>query len=666
MGKRNRAREARRTATGGAATRNGGAPGHDGGARAGASSSDLRAAANGSPRTTPAPGPTGPPAEQRRITSPAQARELAARLLDSRRRHPVVVVSVPAGRQEPWIDADEIHAAVRGYAEVVVLPTDASSWALSDALPERTQVYGGAGRVYPVGTEWVQDLQRSPLRFAYGPSDAQRATEHLISDALRMIAAVGPLSPQGPATSRRATGVVSAVIEPSRALVTLDDGTVAVIRQELTLPDVTIGQVVAPGQEVTGTLDRDARLDVRSGLRRGARSIEHYRAGDVVLARVESVRRDVVRVALHPDVVVSVARDRVTTNPSDSLTSLFSQNEVVVARVESAGVNPTLRFDDVDDEDVPLEAPALLDGGPSWLTPPDPMAWEAPDDEDALLDGQASSAPVSRAGADTDLGDEAASRDGAAAPVPRDGGAAPVPRGAVHTLSLSLDSARARITQLEVELEQALAAVRDLGDLRRRVGDLEEENRRLEKRVQDQRSQLRTEKQRAQKADRERARRSEAGGGDGTGPDPAPSGPLFLAPAEQEAYDVEQFRNEVYTEWARRIPPGDKSERPLGPYEVGPDFLGSLRTLEGISRDKVVRVVVEVLTGLAEELDGRQLHELRQGKAGNSPPVTRDGGWTCYRAALQRETPGARRLSYWRRGNEFELSRVVHHDDMNP
>src|SRR5690606_279495 len=224
---------------------------------------------------------------------------------------------------------------------------------------------------------------------------------------------------------------------------------------------------------VSGTLDHENRLDVRAGLRRGARIIEHYRRGDVVLARVVSVTRDVVRVELHPNLTVAVSRDRVTTNPSDSLTSLFTKGEVVVARVaQTDGVHPGLRFDDVDDEDLPLEAPPLLEGGPPWLTVPEPLTWESHEEVDHVP-----GTPPPPAGQSSAAG------SGGAGP-PRAPLGAPAPRGAVHSLSMTLDAARARVTELETELERAQAAARDLEDLRSRVRALEEEKQRLQKRVQ--------------------------------------------------------------------------------------------------------------------------------------------------------------------------------------
>jgi len=73
------------------------------------------------------------------------------------------------------------------------------------------------------------------------------------------------------------------------------------------------------------------------------------------------------------------------------------------------------------------------------------------------------------------------------------------------------------------------------------------------------------------------------------------------------------------------------------------------------------------LTGLADQLPGRDLHRLRPGTGGDDPPVTRQDGATCRRVALQRNTPAAWRLHFWRcAGGHVELCRVVTHDDTDP
>ena len=96
-----------------------------------------------------------PPPEVRRVGSVAEARELAHRLLTPGRLWPVVVLTIPGGHDEPFGDPAEIKEAVGDLADVVLMPTSDVSWAFSHEMPPMTQVYGGAGRVYPVDHGWV-------------------------------------------------------------------------------------------------------------------------------------------------------------------------------------------------------------------------------------------------------------------------------------------------------------------------------------------------------------------------------------------------------------------------------------------------------------------------------------------------------------------------------
>ncbi|HWS59182.1 MAG TPA: hypothetical protein VN257_11625, partial [Actinotalea sp.] len=579
----------------------------------------------------------GVPTGVRRVAAPAEADALAAHLLDPDRPYPVVVVSIPGGRAEPWIDAAEIATATQGIAEVVLLPTDESSRHLAASLPEMTQVYGGAGRVYPVGLAWTGDPYLSPLRFAYGPSEADRATQALISDALTMGATAGLATTDAPTV--RAQGTVRMLVPPSRAVVLLQDGELATVWQELTAPDVPLERLFVEQMVLSGELDLEThRLDVTGALGPGSAAVAHYRPGDVVLASVRDLRPDVVHLALHPDVVVPVPRDRVTGNPSDSLTALFTRGETVLARVAWLdGPRPALRLDDIDDDEAPVTAPALLTGGPPWLVPP-------------ALPGL----PTGETGPDaTSAATAPWTADLAAPPAPPAAG--PRPRaapGAVRSLSLTLDTARAESIRLQAELQVASAALAaaeaERDALRHQVRVLTDDRQRLLEQVAAQKTHLR---RRMQSAGVARRAQQEV---------------ERVAPARDFTDPVRQLEHEIYLEWVARFGAEEKDARPLAPHSVGPGFLASLDAVEGVSRQTVLRVVVEVLTGVAEQLAGREVHRLRTGSGGDAPPVARPDGATCWRASIQQGSPSARRLHYWKLGDHIELSRVALHDDFRP
>ena len=619
-------------------------------------------------RKSAADAPAAPAA--RLIQSPSDSHALARELLSEDRERPVVVVTVPREHSESYIDAERVASEVTELADVVVVATQDAAWGLSRRLPERSQVYGGAGRVYPVGTAWTQAPHLAPLSFAYSEADTEQATRKLVSDTL---AIVGQHRGDEPPAADHAvvTGTVAQLIAPSRALVTLDDGTVASVMAELTVAGVAIDGILTVGQRVRGRHDRDNRLlDLRGELVATEVAVAGLTRGDVVAVRVSRVADDEVEVLVHPDLPRTVPRGRVTSNPIDSMRSLFSEGEIVAARVAwIEDALPKLRLDDVDDDEPLVASPALLPWGPPWLTmPPAPgpksNRWDMGDGtaSDVATGGATAGGPGGGNDSGTPGREQPPSTAFGTGPDPAPGGGpASLPertaRGAARTLGLTVDALRARLrienARLQASEQERDEAVRRAREIDLELQDAREELQSMRTRLRNQGQQLAKERE-ARTADRRAARTGRAA-------ESIDAGPAFLDPALQ-------WRHEVYLAWVDRIPASDKARRPLpSDWSVGPQFLDSLEELEGITRAKVLDVVVEVLTGLAKEVPGRDLHRLRVAESGSAPFVTRDDGATCWRTALQRETPGARRLHYWELpGGKIELSRVVAHDDTAP
>lgn len=623
----------------------------------------------------------------RRVESEQAAEELARHLLDARRRRPVVVVSVGADRyDDPWIQADVVAEAVGDLAEVNMLHTGPVSWAFSAAMPPLAQVYGDAARVYPVDQSWAQNPRLSRLHLCHGASRGPSIEEQLISEAMTAALSAGLLE-RSVRSSQKVTGRVLG-IAAGRGIVTGDFGQ-AVIRGELGGIDVPIDHLVTPGQVVTGLLDTERFLDVRGEMRDHAEALAHVGPGDVLLTRAATVGRTVAVLEPFPGLRVEVDVTGVTGNPHDDLRDLMTPGEVIPARVIRAG-RWVLSLLDVDDDEEITESPSLLPGGPPWLVepvdvpasseslepepgpPPAPDHAAEPIPASGLPSPRPPTAPPPTAAVPTGLDrpvERSATIDDVDASTPRRGpspldldprrrrGPAPPPVENPAQASAaepaarrsSRDSARA----LSVEREARAIAQRTAESLRRELEQLNAQLDRTEREnagLQDQLNRKRTETRELKKQLR-RARPVA---------DETQSSDHFL--------DREQgFRHEVYLAWVDTIPAVEKSAHPLSSsWSVGPDFLDSLDEVEGVSRAKVLEVVVQVLTGLAASMPGRQTHRLRTGPGGDDPYVSGRDGWQCWRVSLQTNTPAARRLHYWTRGNETILSRIVLHDDFRP
>lgn len=124
-------------------------------------------------------------------------------------------------------------------------------------------------------------------------------------------------------------------------------------------------------------------------------------------------------------------------------------------------------------------------------------------------------------------------------------------------------------------------------------------------------------------------------------------------------------RQHVLTQWATRTILSEQAQRALPEYLIGPDFLESFESLEGIKPEKVADVVVEIVTGRAPEIEGRKVHRLRSGSGGSDPYRVRDDGAVAWRASLQVNTASARRIHYWvLPDGRYELNNVAIHDDI--
>ena len=605
----------------------------------------------------------------KRVTNTSEAEALAALLNGDSRTKPTVVVTVASGHTEPYADVERIAAEIGDLADLYLVTTGGHTWAFSNKMTPGTQVYGGAGRVYPVGLAWNIDLLQAPLRFAWSKSEGKKLTGQLIDDALDMAAAAGLFDSARTASTReRRAGTVRSIMS-ERALVDLVGGDMASVPPQLAQAGVPIERVLAPGMHVDGVLEKKSRwLDIRESRPTAEEALKTYAAGDVVPAEVRSVLAGSADLRLHPDVTVELFRSDVTGDPDDDLSALLTPGEVVLARVVATGPKWRLSLREVREHDTAREALALYAGGPPWLDPdaPPPAVVEHIDPEPAppetaqpaepvepaaepVVEAPAKAAIPSPAMMPRRKGEPVRAVRPAPAPAPSpepvpEKEHAPAKKAAVQSMSLQVTAIKAEKAHLEAELAELRDQVSGLRNERVQFAkDLARAARQVETRDAElarMRSQLRRAKQR-------------------TAP-PDVALPVF---ADRER----GFRHLVEAAWARRIPVGEQPTRQLPDFAIGERFLDSVDALEGIAVDKIADVVMEVLTGLAEQSTGRELHQLRTSAGGNAAPQSRPDGAICYRVSMQIHTPSARRLHFWKcPDGTIELSRVVVHDDMEP
>lgn len=621
----------------------------------------------------------------RHLRTEQDARALAAELLGDRRTRPTVLVASGVGHDPGWIDAEAVAAEVGSYADVVRIPTGEVTWAFSTAMPTEAQVFGDAARVYHLDRRWISYARRSRLYIAYHPDDGT-IVDQLVDDATADAMTNGLLD--RPAVTRGAfavTGVV-ALVGNRRALVKARDVPLGMtsIREELTVEGAAINRVVSAGMTVHGTFHpEEGFLDVRASFRDATEALGNYEAGDVVLARVVELAAVQAQLELYPGVRTTIRVAQVTGNPRDRLDHLMSRGEVVRARVLRAGPKWLLGMLDIDDDDDVVPAPSLLPSGPAWLAEAavEPILVPSAPVDDVVAPDLPMTVPVDLASDD----DPPTTADGPEAPVQAPPVAArpdprlldPRRRDAVGSTPATAPVAPPApvptpvppLARPEVPAGMGAqgsdrAAVKTMAEAVRRlqgtVDALTQENRQLARRSaelqdqldaqKDEAKRLRTEMRKAGQVAKRRARSGELS-----------DGSAFLDPAEQ-------FRHEVYMTWVEKIPASEKVDRPLPVnYSMSDHFFETLAEMPPAVVKKVPEVVVEVLTGIALASVGRETHALRSSAGGDAPPVTRANGTeVCMRTAVQKDSPGAARLHWWRGGTSIELASVRHHDDVKP
>ena len=626
-----------------------------------------------------------------RVETISAVQQLAIGLHDSARDRPWVVVSSPFGTAVPEIGIDQLASQIGDVARVFLVQTGELTRQLGDLLPAQFQVYGSAGRSYPVGADAFADLSKSRLRFTHG--DPQHATDQLVTDALAHAHHAG-LFALAPASVITVTGTVKGfMLHGSRALVELDDGGMATIWQELTYPPVPLDWTLTPGQRIQGALDAPThRLNVEGTPPTVDAITQRYPHGSITLALVQKVSTQRAVLALHPHLAITITRADISANPRDLVNALLSEGDVVAVRViHLADGGLHLGLSDVDDDEPVLPPLSAVHNGPPWLQENRPLlaiVEDEPSEVDTVIEPAAAPVPGTPRPPFADAtrpspADLAAPRPTVPRPfagpsrvhtvgrpatapgaIPFRVGPTPVPCAptsvsALQSTQLSLAEAKAKITRLEAQLVEAGSTESDLARLREQVRSAQLQLRdalvelgTLRHTVAELRDEQRTQKRMLRESRR-----------------------TVVAPVASSEYESRRaawedstswVRHEISLAWVDRVPESDREEWPLPhSYGLSDRFADSLSGLDDGQLAKAFKASVDVLTGRVKTLQGRHLHALRQGAGPADPHLLRWDGARCMRVSIEQNTPAARRMHFWQKPDgSVELIRIVTHDDM--
>jgi hypothetical protein len=650
------------------------------------------------------------------VTNSNDVHELVNGLLDASRREPWVVVSVPLNSATPLFSPQRIQEEAGDVTQIWVLRTGDLSRDLAAKLPERTEAYGGAARVYPPGNAWSLNPSQTKIRFIHNDSQIDAMTENLIADIHSMAYLAGLFRAVVSTRPRVAGEVKGFTANGSRAWVKLDNREVVTASQELTFPDVPLEWVIYEGQTVEGYKDSTLgrfHLDVIPVS--ASKILTWYPDGAVTWALVQAVDRKRATLAIHPGLPIVMEKAELSSNPRDRVDLFLIVGDIVPVRVVRGPQGDVrLRMNDIDDDEPVLPSQPLVAGGLPWLTE-DRALWSPQEEltvtpiEDFLtsiglgLDlGRSSEAPaLAETLAETlpKTPGEPELVPAAVAPArPTPGRTVSVTTGPIAlpgttpitapiatveptaadfypvlglkpgvalqqatlanaALKANNASLTATIAALEKQVKAAgtAQALDKLDSQRFAVSELAREKDTALEQLKLTRDQLRESKKMVRHAQ-----------------ESALTGPLYSANrvrfAQTSQGADEWARHEITLAWIDRFGPEDRARYCLPTsFALGPKFTASLETLDNGHKNKALKAVVDVLTGYAVEIDARNVHPLREGDGATAADVTRGDGARCFRAYIEQNSPAARRLHYWQhRDNTIELSRVVTHDVMVP
>lgn len=656
------------------------------------------------------------------VETSQSASNLAIRILDSARQTPIVGIAVPTWLSEPMINVDDLRRRVADLADVVVIKTGDATWELSYRLPTGLDVYGSAVRVWWPGVEPESGRNDHPLIFVHDKSQSRDVIEQV-----RAIIANGQHREDGPEPGAEFGAVVTR-ITPTGAEFELSDGTPAFAHvSHLSRHDLPTQRVVRVGQSVRVQIGTHRRRKVRVNVtllpfepESWERLATGYPRGSILEGRVARVHNYGAFVELLPGALGLVHKSKISrdwvTDPGEHL---GLGDRVYVKVLETAQFERVeLSMVDVPEGIEPYPA-SIYPDGPPWLPeesnlPSDPQPRRVPDlapmvrhmptktdlaeggtaDSDADDDLVAADLHAERS--DVDQTSPAETPDAALAEAP----ATPVIGDEASRLETAiaravdvhresqrlLDEAAQRLIRMRGEAMQLRHTIEhDVSDVRRRVLELAEggaddivgsTQQALDfarKEVAELREQLdAAEQDRVQLLERLRGAESRAkdARADAEGARDEARRQRELADRlsdelERTVPEPARVRNAIRACWEQTTEPADREQYPWREPVIGPDFIESLSAVEGVGRDRVMRVCAEVVCGRALDTAGLEVHALRAADHGGADQRLRTSdGAKAYRASLQVNTPSARRLHYWElpKGG-IELAKIVYHDD---
>jgi len=561
-------------------------------------------------------------------------RALVELIKNEQRGKVICVITSPMSHPDPVFDVDYIQKETGDLADLYLIQTGDLTRKFASDLSQKAAVFNGAAKIF--APDW-HSTEEWPRLYYCSEAYRVRDSETLI-DQLWKFASEQDIQRYANLKAIAAEAKVSKILG-TRAFVQLADGGLATVRQEVTCPGIPLDWLLPVGSLIHGKYNDAERLFLPLIEKQDLKNIAtHYGYGNLALVLIKEVDRKKGIATIFPGLDVPFSLEEISGNERDLVTDFLEPGQVVAMRLYLDAQGRTrLKMNDIDDEEIPVDAAPAISGGPPWLEV----------DRDIPIEESSAPAPVEVPDVELVAPVEELEPIGSSAPTPQPGSYKVQPDKSEATVSgrkhyewvafttgltRRLDALQAELGALRAE---NIAAFNERNALKRKIEEMNRNNT--------------------------SARRKTAS------KDPNKS--TTRTRRDRWPTNEDWFNEELRRVWISRYKPEERTARyPLdfSKFTYGSMFFDSIFESD-LTEDelrKSVRTIVDIVTG--RETDSRQnrVHPLRETESPSAPQRVRSDGSKAWRANIEDNTPQARRLHFWKNSSgSYELSKVARHDD---
>lgn len=564
------------------------------------------------------------------INNSTDVEALVASLLNPLRKHPACVLAIPVGAVAPLFDLAELENDFGDIAKFYVIPTGNLTRQFADAMPDRAKVFGSAARAFP--HNYGRTHVAGSLYYGEPASGLGKATAGLTSE-LWGYANAANLIKKPAAQLAKETVKVKGFVGTELAILKRANGDLVSYYPQTQFAQVPVEALFEVGQQVDGYYNPETNsFSLHQTPFGTAEFLAEFGYNTITLGLVTATTRRSATVAVHPNLSFEVPKAKITHNDRDVISEYLDVNEVYPFRLYKDDHSQVqLRCDDIEDYEIVYPAVALLSGGQPWINEEAGVLGSELVREVEEFVAQPIEVPDTEViDAQMEVAFEAAHP------------------AAGKSQSDTLSAFQVNYYRSEMKRLKALVDANNDSTIERArqeraeligiIGELKDKNAKL----------------RSQNATLKSSRRS--GQQASFVENPWDNRDHFSTYEEWLAWEVQNS-------WIKSYEIDDRERWKLdaSKWSFGKNFFDefSPQLLNETQLRKLIRTIVDVVTGRARSAQTLEVHELTDG--GGAQQLR--GSDRAMRAYVEEKAASARRLHYWLKpGGAMELSNVVTHD----